>query len=168
MRTDTDSWTSLSEAGREKCRERNIESEMGREDDRDRNRESEAGIEDYRDRNEESKASIEAYRDRNEESTDFKNRISVQEDKFIEHNLRRPNVICVDPPRKGCDKACLDTMLKMQPERIVYVSCDSATLARDVKYLTESGYELKRVRGCDMFPNSVHVESVVLITRKEK
>lgn len=82
--------------------------------------------------------------------------------------FRTPDVICVDPPRKGCDEMCLKTMVIMQPKRIVYVSCDSATLARDVKYLEANGYRLERVRPCDMFPNTVHVESVVLITRKEK
>ena len=55
----------------------------------------------------------------------------------------------------------------MQPERIVYVSCDSATLARDLKYLCENGYELKRVRAVDMFANTVHVETVVLLSHKK-
>lgn len=71
-----------------------------------------------------------------------------------------PDVIVVDPPRKGCDEACLSTMLKMKPERIVYVSCDSATLARDLKVLCEGGYEVKRVRGVDQFSNTVHVEAI--------
>lgn len=79
--------------------------------------------------------------------------------------LSRPDVIVVDPPRKGCDKACLDTMLKMQSERIVYVSCDCATLARDLRILCDGGYELKRVRPVDQFPHTVHVESVVLLSR---
>lgn len=76
------------------------------------------------------------------------------------------DVIVVDPPRKGCDEKCLETMLKMQPERIVYVSCDSATLARDLRVLCDGGYELKRVRGCDMFPMTGHVETVCLLSRK--
>ena len=70
------------------------------------------------------------------------------------------DVIVVDPPRKGCDEDCLCTMVQMAPKRIVYVSCDSATLARDAKYLCENGYELKKVRAFDNFPQSVHVESV--------
>ncbi len=78
-----------------------------------------------------------------------------------------PDVIVVDPPRKGCDKACLDTMILMQPERIVYVSCDSATLARDVKYLEVRGYHLIKVRACDMFPQTTHVETVCLMSRVE-
>lgn len=78
------------------------------------------------------------------------------------------DVIVVDPPRKGCDEACLETMLKMKPERIVYVSCDSATLARDLKVLREGGYELKRVRAVDMFPMTVHVESVCQLVRKDE
>ena len=76
-----------------------------------------------------------------------------------------PDVIVVDPPRKGCGRDCLDTMLKMQPDRIVYVSCDSATLARDLRILCDGGYELKKVRPCDMFPWSGHVETVVLLAR---
>ncbi|MCM1091841.1 MAG: 23S rRNA (uracil(1939)-C(5))-methyltransferase RlmD [Butyrivibrio sp.] len=80
-------------------------------------------------------------------------------------DMLHPDVIVVDPPRKGCDEACLDTMLKMQPERIVYVSCDPATLARDLKVLCEGGYEIKRVRPTDMFGNSVHVESVCLLSK---
>ena len=75
------------------------------------------------------------------------------------------DVIVVDPPRKGCDEKCLDTIVKMQPERVVYVSCDSATLARDLRYLCDRGYELKRVRACDMFPQTVHVETVVLMSK---
>lgn len=76
------------------------------------------------------------------------------------------DVIVVDPPRKGCDRVCLDTIVKMQPKRVVYVSCDSSTLARDVSYLGERGYEVKRVRCCDMFPMSGHVETVCLLSRK--
>lgn len=76
------------------------------------------------------------------------------------------DVIVVDPPRKGCDEACIATMLKMKPDRIVYVSCDSATLARDLKVLCEGGYELKRVRAVDMFPQTVHVECACQLVRK--
>ena len=76
------------------------------------------------------------------------------------------DVIVVDPPRKGCDEKCLETMVRMRPERIVYVSCDSATLARDLKYLGEMGYEVRKWRGCDMFPGTVHVETIVLLERK--
>lgn len=77
------------------------------------------------------------------------------------------DVIVVDPPRKGCDEQCLSTMVQMQPKRIVYVSCDSATLARDAKYLCENGYELKKVRAFDNFPQSVHVETVVYFDLKK-
>ncbi|MDE6642044.1 MAG: class I SAM-dependent RNA methyltransferase [Acetatifactor sp.] len=80
--------------------------------------------------------------------------------------MLRPDVIVVDPPRKGCDEACLATMLKMQPDRIVYVSCDSATLARDLKVLCEGGYKLCRIRGVDQFGMTVHVETIVLLSRK--
>ncbi len=79
----------------------------------------------------------------------------------------KADVIVVDPPRKGCDEKCLNTMVKMKPERIVYVSCDPATLARDLKYLCQNGYELKRVRTVDQFPHSVHVETVVLLSQQK-
>ncbi len=78
------------------------------------------------------------------------------------------DVIVVDPPRKGCDEDCLRTMVQMKPKRIVYVSCDSATLARDAKYLCENGYELRKVRAFDNFSQSVHVETVALLHRKKK
>lgn len=77
------------------------------------------------------------------------------------------DVIVVDPPRKGCDEILLETIVKMQPEKVVYVSCDSATLARDLKYLCANGYEMKIVRGVDQFPNTVHVETVVGLHRKD-
>ena len=83
-----------------------------------------------------------------------------------EKNQVYADVIVVDPPRKGCDSVCLDTIVRMQPKRVVYVSCDSATLARDVKYLDERGYAVERVRCCDMFGMSGHVETVVLLSRE--
>jgi len=84
-----------------------------------------------------------------------------------EKNQVYADTIVVDPPRKGCDSVCLDTIVKMAPEKVVYVSCDSATLARDVKYLGERGYEVKRVKTVDMFPWSGHVETVVLLSKGE-
>lgn len=75
------------------------------------------------------------------------------------------DVIVVDPPRKGCDVSLLQTILDMGPERVVYVSCDPATLARDLRFLCDGGYELKKVRGCDMFGHSGHVETVVLMSK---
>ena len=80
-------------------------------------------------------------------------------------DMRHPDVIVVDPPRKGCDIDCLNTMLKMKPERIVYVSCDSATLARDLRILCDGGYSLKRFRPVDMFGHSGHVETVCLLSK---
>ena len=77
------------------------------------------------------------------------------------------DVIVVDPPRKGCEESVLTTMIQMQPKRIVYVSCDSATLARDLKYLCENGYTLQKCCPVDMFGNSVHVETVVLLSKGE-
>ena len=76
----------------------------------------------------------------------------------------RADVICVDPPRKGCEESLLDTVVAMEPKRIVYVSCDPATLARDVKYLGEKGYELKKVCPVDQFGHTGHVETVCLLS----
>ena len=76
------------------------------------------------------------------------------------------DVIVVDPPRKGCDGLLLQTIIKMQPKRVVYVSCDSATLARDLKYLCGAGYELRKVCPVDNFAETIHVETIVLIQRK--
>lgn len=77
----------------------------------------------------------------------------------------RPDVIVVDPPRKGCDGELLETVLQMRPRRVVYVSCDSATLARDVKILCDGGYQLRMVQLVDMFPMTGHVETVALLVR---
>ena len=77
------------------------------------------------------------------------------------------DVIVVDPPRKGCDETLLETMIEMNPDRIVYVSCDSATLARDLKYLCERGYELRKVCPVDQFGMTVHVETVVLLSQQK-
>ena len=86
--------------------------------------------------------------------------------RWYEKNRSRADVIVVDPPRKGCDPVCLDTIVQMQPEKVVYVSCDSATLARDLRYLCDRGFEVEKVRCCDMFGWTGHVETVVLLTQK--
>lgn len=78
----------------------------------------------------------------------------------------RADVIVVDPPRKGCDQSLLDTILSMEPKKVIYVSCDPATLARDLKCLCESKYELKKVKAVDQFGHSVHVETVCLLSWK--
>lgn len=80
----------------------------------------------------------------------------------------KPGVIVVDPPRKGCDEALLKAMIDMQPKRIVYVSCNPSTLARDLRILEDGGFETKEVQPVDMFPNTGHVECVALMSRVEK
>ncbi len=85
---------------------------------------------------------------------------------WYEREKLRADVIVVDPPRKGCDMKCLETIVKMQPERVVYVSCDSATLARDLKYLCGQGYQIREVQPVDMFPQTTHVETVVCLTHR--
>lgn len=80
--------------------------------------------------------------------------------------MLHPDVVVVDPPRKGCDRKCLETIVKMEPKRVVYVSCDSATLARDLKYLCGEGYEVREVGMADMFGQSVHVETIVQLSHK--
>lgn len=97
---------------------------------------------------------------------EFYEKASAKQD-FSDTDMMHPDVIVVDPPRKGCDERCLETMLAMHPERIVYVSCDSATLARDLKILCEGGYELKRVRPVDQFGQTVHVETVCLLSQQK-
>jgi len=76
-----------------------------------------------------------------------------------------PDVIVVDPPRKGCDKKLIDTIIRTNPEKVVYVSCDPATLARDTALLREGGYKIEKVKACDMFGMSGHVETVCLLSR---
>ena len=78
----------------------------------------------------------------------------------------RPDVICVDPPRKGLAPAVIDAIVQMAPQRLVYVSCDPATLARDVKRMEEQGYVLQRAEAVDLFPRTAHVETVVLLSRE--
>ena len=85
----------------------------------------------------------------------------------LDAGMRHPDVIVVDPPRKGCDEQCLSTMLAMKPQRIVYVSCDSATLARDLRILVDGGYELRKVRAFDQFAHTGHVETVVLLSQQK-
>ncbi len=81
-----------------------------------------------------------------------------------EKNGLYADVIVLDPPRKGCDELCLNTILKMGPKRVVYISCNSATLSRDLRYLADGGYRIERVRCCDMFPGTYHVEVVIMMT----
>ncbi len=83
----------------------------------------------------------------------------------IARSGERVDVVCVDPPRKGCDQKTLNAILTMDPRRIVYVSCDPSTLARDLKYLGERGYGVERVQPVDMFPWTYHVETVVLMSK---
>ncbi len=77
----------------------------------------------------------------------------------------RPDVVIVDPPRKGCSKETLNAVLKMSPKRFVYVSCDPATLARDVKYMRENGYEVQVIQPVDLFPGTYHIETIVLLQK---
>ena len=77
------------------------------------------------------------------------------------------DVVIFDPPRSGCDPVLLDAVAEAKPDRIVYVSCDPATLARDIKILCEKGYEFKEAQPVDMFPWTGHVEAVILLQRRE-
>ena len=86
--------------------------------------------------------------------------------KELEKNGLKPDVIIVDPPRKGCGEELVKTIAKMKPDRVVYVSCDPATLARDLKYFDSLGYKTKEVTPVDMFPRTAHVESVCRLTRQ--
>ena len=75
------------------------------------------------------------------------------------------NKVVLDPPRKGCERGVLEALVKMLPEKIVYVSCNPSTMARDVKYLVENGYRVMEVQPVDMFPHTPHVETICLLTR---
>ncbi len=86
--------------------------------------------------------------------------------KRLEREGVRPDTVVLDPPRKGCDEALIDTVVRMAPERVVYVSCDPATLARDLKRFDERGYVTEKVTPVDMFPRTAHVESVASLTRR--
>lgn len=80
----------------------------------------------------------------------------------------RPDVIVVDPPRKGCDEALLQAMLDMNPKRIVYVSCNPSTLARDLRFLEDGGFKTQEVQPVDMFPQTAHVECVSVLSREDQ
>lgn len=89
--------------------------------------------------------------------------VGKAEDVTLREDFERPDVVVVDPPRKGCDPVCLDTIVRMGPDRIVYVSCDSATLARDLRILCDRGYRPEKAVPVDMFPQTTHVETVVAL-----
>jgi 23S rRNA (uracil-5-)-methyltransferase RumA len=87
--------------------------------------------------------------------------------KWVEDGWQ-PDVVVVDPPRTGCDQKLLETIVKVKPKRMVYVSCNPSTLAKDTTYLTKRGYKLRYIQPVDMFPHTSHVESVALLVRKDK
>lgn len=99
------------------------------------------------------------------ENTEFYTGLAEEVVPILYSQGKKADVVVVDPPRKGCDKKLLETMVQMQPKRIVYVSCNPSTLARDLKYLGENGYSIKAVQPVDMFPWSEHVECVTLMSR---
>lgn len=84
---------------------------------------------------------------------------------FIKENNIKPDVVFIDPPRKGCEKIAIDTILNITPKKVVYVSCNPATLARDLK-LFEEKYNIKEVTPVDMFPFTSHVECVAILCLK--
>ncbi|MNP43650.1 23S rRNA (uracil-C(5))-methyltransferase RlmCD [compost metagenome] len=79
----------------------------------------------------------------------------------------KADVVVVDPPRKGCEKALLEAITSINPKRIVYVSCDPSTLARDLNILDGLGYKTEKVQPVDMFPQTAHIETVVLMTNSD-
>jgi 23S rRNA (uracil1939-C5)-methyltransferase len=86
---------------------------------------------------------------------------------FVKQGIK-PDVIVMDPPRRGCDEKLLDAAVTMKPKRMVYVSCNPATLARDLRFLEDRGYKTQKVQPVDMFPHTYHVECVTLMSRVEK
>lgn len=91
---------------------------------------------------------------------------AVQAAQTLKQEGVTPDVIILDPPRKGCDRALIDIVAGMRPQRVVYVSCDPATLARDLKAFFQSGYVPQKVTPIDMFPRTAHVETVAVLSRK--
>ena len=85
---------------------------------------------------------------------------------FLDDHTKAPSLVVVDPPRKGCDEKTIAFLLEAKPARLVYVSCDPSTLARDLRVLADGGYEIEAVQPVDMFPQTVHVETVVLMTNE--
>jgi 23S rRNA (uracil1939-C5)-methyltransferase len=102
------------------------------------------------------------------ENTEFHTGLAEEIVSQLYQQGKKADVVVVDPPRKGCDQVLLETMVQMQPKRIVYVSCNPSTLARDLKYLGENGYTIKEVQPVDMFPWTEHVETVVLMSRAKE
>jgi len=86
--------------------------------------------------------------------------------KFIKREANDANILIIDPPRAGCDKEFLDKVIEKRFKKIIYISCDYQTLARDIKILNPY-YEIKKVQPVDMFPNTYHVETIVLLTLRE-
>ncbi len=109
----------------------------------------------------------EAADSRMDEASDSRMDKAADRIKLGGQGIPTPDVVVVDPPRKGCDASCLEAILAMHPERIVYVSCDPATLARDLRVLCSGGYEIRRVRGVDQFGMTVHVEVACCLQRKD-
>ena len=85
--------------------------------------------------------------------------------RHIKNNIKA-NKVVIDPPRKGCEKEVLESIVELNPERVVYVSCNPTTMSRDVKYLVDNGYKVKEVQPVDMFPHTSHVECIALIQRE--
>lgn len=107
---------------------------------------------------------------KNAEANDIKNIDFICDDaegtaKKLAEKGERCDTVVVDPPRKGCGKEVLDAIVKISPEKIVYISCNSSTLARDIKILSESGYKLKKTAVADLFPRTAHIETVVLLSK---
>jgi 23S rRNA (uracil1939-C5)-methyltransferase len=84
---------------------------------------------------------------------------------MLAYRGEQPDVVVLDPPRKGCDADLIETVAKMAPQRVVYISCDPATLARDLKLFTQKGYQSQIITPVDMFPRTAHVECVVLMSK---
>ncbi len=95
----------------------------------------------------------------------LKGQAEIEFPKLADEGVNIDKVV-IDPPRKGCEKEVLEAIVKIDPERIVYLSCNSSTMARDIKYLLENGYKVKEVQPVDMFPHTAHIECVVLIEKE--
>ncbi|AFA48665.1 23S rRNA (uracil(1939)-C(5))-methyltransferase RlmD [Acetobacterium woodii] len=102
-----------------------------------------------------------------ENATFYQGRVEEEMMRIIKEEALKPDLIILDPPRKGCEESLLSTINNMQTPRIIYVSCNPATLSRDMKIMTESGYTINEIQPIDLFPGTGHVETVVLMSREK-
>jgi 23S rRNA (uracil1939-C5)-methyltransferase len=102
------------------------------------------------------------------QNVEFYNEDAGEYISFLARKKEKIDVVITDPPRAGCSMKFLKSLIELSPKRVVYISCNPETLARDLNVLVKSGYRVKKIQGVDMFPHTNHIECVVALTRNEK